>query len=208
MNKKRIIKKPDIRRAEILNAAEKLFKKEGYAKTSVESIIKNVGIAKGTFYYYFKTKEDILNALVENVIADMQAYFKSIIESDNLAAIEKLKLMLRGRQKKKITSSPALKIIHQPQNRELQEKHNVETLKVIPPQIFKVLEKGKEEGAFTKTPSIEIIQIVLAGSQFILDSGLFSWTPKKRKVFLKELQALFELMVDVKPGKLKFISQE
>jgi AcrR family transcriptional regulator len=208
MNKKRIVKNPDVRRAEILNVSEKLFKKEGYAKTSVESIIKNVGIAKGTFYYYFKTKEEILNALVEKISTDMQIYFKSIIEADNLAAIEKLKLILRGPQKKKITSSNALKIIHQPENRELQEKLNIETLKVIPPHIFRVFEKGKAEGVFTKAPSVEIIQIVLAGSQFVLDSGLFSWPPKKRKVFLNELQTLFELMVDVKPGKLNFISQE
>ena len=71
---KRIVKNPDVRRLEILQAAENLFAKEGYVKTSVESIIKEAGIAKGTFYYYFKAKEDILEALVEQVAEKLEAH--------------------------------------------------------------------------------------------------------------------------------------
>ena len=95
---KRIVKAPDVRRLEIMRAAEKLFKKEGYAKTSVESIIKKVGIAKGTFYYYFKAKDEILKALVEQVGKEMEAYYYSVIELNNLTAIEKFQLMIQELQ--------------------------------------------------------------------------------------------------------------
>lgn len=205
---KRVVKKPDVRRLEIMDVAEKLFEKEGYAKTSVESIIKKAGIAKGTFYYYFKAKEDILQALVDKTSSDMETYFNSIIELENKSAIEKFRLMIRGPKKKKITSSSVMKIIHKPENRELQEKLNIEAVKVIAPLITKVLEEGKEEGVFTKAPSVEFVQLILAGSQFVLDSGLFAWSPKKRTIFLKELQNLFELMVGVRSGTLNFISKE
>lgn len=205
---KRIVKKPDIRRAEIIDAAEQLFEKEGYAKTPVESIIKKAGVAKGTFYYYFKAKEDILSALVEKTSKAMEDHFNSIIELENLSSIEKLKLMIRGPKKKKIASSSVMKMIHKPENRELQEKLNIEAVKVIAPLIAKVLEEGKEKGDFSKSPSIECVQLILAGSQFILDSGLFYLTAKKRIVFLKELQNMFESMVGVRAGKLNFISKE
>lgn len=205
---KRIAKKPDIRRLEILDTAEILFKREGYENTSVESIIKKIGIAKGTFYYYFKSKKDILEALVEKVGSEMEAYFNSILQTDNLTAIQKLKKMLRGSDKKKITSSSVMKIIHQPENREFQEKLNIQGVKIIAPLIVNVLERGKEEGLFEKVPSLEIIQIILAGSLFTLDSGLFNWSSKKRVAFLKSLQYLFEILVNVKAGTLGFISKE
>lgn len=208
INMKRIVKKPDVRRLEIMNAAEELFANEGYAKTTVESIIKKANIAKGTFYYYFKAKEDILQALVEKTSFDMKAYFDSIIELDNINAIEKLKRMLRGPKKKQMASNTVMKIIHNPENRELQEKLNIEAVKIIAPLIAGVLKDGQTEGTFTKSPSIEIVQLVLAGSQFVLDSGLFDWSSKKRIIFLKELQKIFELMVGVKAGKLAFISKE
>jgi AcrR family transcriptional regulator len=57
---------PENRRACILKAARCVFAKQGYADTVVEHIAEQAGIAKGTLYLYFKSKEDIyLAALVE-----------------------------------------------------------------------------------------------------------------------------------------------
>lgn len=205
---KRIVKKPDVRRLEIMRAAEQLFKEKGYTKTSVESIINKAGIAKGTFYYYFKAKSDILQALVEQTSINLKAYFNTITEREDLTAIEKLQLMLRGPKKKKITSSIAMKIIHKSENRELQEKLNIQSVKIIAPLIAKVLDQGKNEDIFKFSPSVEIIQIIIAGSQFVLDSGLFNWTTKKRFIFLQSIEKLFELLIGTKPGALNFISKE
>ena len=51
------------RREEILSEALKLFVENGYHQTRTSDITKRVGIAKGTLFNYFKTKEDLLNAL-------------------------------------------------------------------------------------------------------------------------------------------------
>ena len=205
---KRIVKNPDVRRLEILQAAENLFAKEGYVKTSVESIIKEAGIAKGTFYYYFKAKEDILEALVEQVAEKLEAHLNSILALPNLNAIEKLKLMIKGREKNNIIASPVMEIIHKPKNRELQEKLNIKGIKIFAPLLIKVLKEGKNEKLFNKVPSLETIQLILAGSQFVLESGLFSWSEKEQIVFLQSLQSLLELLVEVKAGTLNFISEE
>ncbi len=204
----RTVKKPEVRRKEIIFAAEKLFEKYGYTKTSVEAIIKDVGVAKGTFYYYFKTKQDILRALVEQIGAEIEALFNSIVERNDLTAVKKLQLMIRGPEKEAKTTSSVMKIIHKPENRELQESLNIQTVKIIAPLIAKVLEQGNKEGIFRTSAPVETIQIVLAGSQFVLDSGLFKWTAKKRVVFLESIQMMFEQIVGVKPGTLSFISKE
>jgi AcrR family transcriptional regulator len=60
----RTVKEPDIRRAELLDAAQKLFYAKGYEKTPVQDNIDRVGVAKGTFYHYFGSKVELLDELV------------------------------------------------------------------------------------------------------------------------------------------------
>lgn len=53
------------RRDDLLNAARRLFLDQGFAATSVDQITKAAGVAKGTYYLYFTTKEDVRAALAE-----------------------------------------------------------------------------------------------------------------------------------------------
>lgn len=204
----RNVKEPEMRRFEIILGAKKLFEEHGYENTSVESIIKEVGIAKGTFYYYFKTKKDILAALVKHIGADIELHFTSIVKLKNVTAIEKLRLMIRGDEKKAKSSPSVMEIIHKPENRELQEQLNIYTIECIAPLIAQVVEQGNKEGVFKAATPTDSVQLLLAGSQFILDSGLFNWTADKRVTLLKALQASFEQTMGAKPGSLKFISDE
>lgn len=66
----RTVKTPEVRRAEILQAASELFQEIGYESTSVDSIVRSAGIAKGTFYYYFKSKDEVLAALAQQLCRD------------------------------------------------------------------------------------------------------------------------------------------
>ena len=58
-------KPPEERRDELMNAAQRLFLKQGVAQTAIEHITLGADVAKGTFYLYFSSKEDILAALGE-----------------------------------------------------------------------------------------------------------------------------------------------
>ena len=60
----RIVKEAEERKNEILDVAGKLFGKKGYDATSTNDILKEIGIARGTLYYHFKSKEDILDAMI------------------------------------------------------------------------------------------------------------------------------------------------
>lgn len=64
----RLIKNPEERRNEILDAAEILFITKGYTKATVMDILQACNIAKGTFYYYFQSKEEVMNAIVMRFI--------------------------------------------------------------------------------------------------------------------------------------------
>jgi AcrR family transcriptional regulator len=75
----RITKDADTRRSEILQSALELFREEGFEKVTVESIAKKSGIAKGSFYNYFKSKEDVYEAVVSSVASQTLELTKEIL---------------------------------------------------------------------------------------------------------------------------------
>lgn len=60
----RITKRPEERRTELLDVAFELCRSDGFEAMSVEQITQTVGVAKGTFYHYFTSKDDLLGQLV------------------------------------------------------------------------------------------------------------------------------------------------
>ncbi len=74
----------------IIKSSIKLFNKYGYENTTISQITKDVKIAKGTIYLYFKSKLDILLEIVSFALNKMVTDAKNI-KSSNLAADEKLK---------------------------------------------------------------------------------------------------------------------
>ncbi|MCC8097585.1 MAG: TetR/AcrR family transcriptional regulator, partial [Eubacterium sp.] len=86
----RVTKNADVRKNEILDTAEVLFNKKGYAATTVEDILKEIGIAKGTLYYHFKNKEDILLAMIDRQIKQREKAMREIADNKSFSAVEKL----------------------------------------------------------------------------------------------------------------------
>lgn len=65
----RVVKKPEERKAEMIAAAARLFAHQGFVRTSVAEIVTAVDVAKGLFYYYFTTKDEMVKAVVEGYCA-------------------------------------------------------------------------------------------------------------------------------------------
>ncbi|MFZ1770865.1 MAG: TetR/AcrR family transcriptional regulator, partial [Caldilinea sp.] len=63
----RTVKEYDERYNEFLHVGQRLFYQKGYAQTSVQDIIGEMGVAKGLFYYYFPSKTDLLDAILERI---------------------------------------------------------------------------------------------------------------------------------------------
>lgn len=60
----RIERKKEEKKMALINAAYELFVEKGVASTSIQNIVSRAGVAKGTFYLYFKSKEDIRNTII------------------------------------------------------------------------------------------------------------------------------------------------
>lgn len=90
----RIIKDPEVRAAELLDAARQLFSAVGYEKTMITDITQKAGVAKGTFYYYFPTKEAVLKAIMADHAAKFVSRFNDNVS--NASAVYKLKFFIEN----------------------------------------------------------------------------------------------------------------
>ncbi len=75
-------------RLSILNAAGNLFSRHGYCATSLDDILNAAGITKGAFYHYFKSKEDLCAALLEEAVESARRLFLSLTESNPYETFE------------------------------------------------------------------------------------------------------------------------
>lgn len=75
------------KRKKIIYTARKLFIENGYSETKVEDITKAMGISKGNFYTYFKTKEEILELIIENIKIENKKLLENIDRTLNAKEI-------------------------------------------------------------------------------------------------------------------------
>ena len=86
-------KPPEVWREEILNAARQLFISKGYEETSVSDIMAMAGGAKGMFYRWFQSKEEVMHALGNQMFFEDNP-FEAVRGRDDLNGLEKIRSLL------------------------------------------------------------------------------------------------------------------
>jgi AcrR family transcriptional regulator len=188
----RTVKTPEVRRAEILQAASELFQEIGYESTSVDSIVRSAGIAKGTFYYYFKSKDEVLAALAQQLCAEMVARSQIIADDPQLGAIEKFCAIIASQNQTVEAGQALVEDLHRPENRALHERSNIEMVLAFGPILAAVVEQGNQEGVFQVDDPLSTVQFILAGSLFLFGHQMFSWTPEEQAARMQAMLLLIE----------------
>ena len=76
----------EIRRNQILDAATKVFVRQGFQHARMDDIVEESGLSKGTLYWYFKSKEDIINAILRRLFAGALESLASLLEAEGTAS--------------------------------------------------------------------------------------------------------------------------
>lgn len=162
----------DLKRTEILNFATDLFMTKGYEPTTVNMILKAIGIAKGTFYYYFDSKEALMDAVIMRVIDAEIKHAEAIMARKEMAPIEKLITALFAKPKsedKKVIVAQ----LHQPHNALMKQRAMQRTLELLCPIYEQMIIEGNQAGDFSSPAPLSDIQFLVAGMQTLYDlSGL------------------------------------
>lgn len=148
----RTVKDPDERRSELIACAQQLFFSKGYESTSVSDIVNAVGVAKGTFYYYFDSKQALLEAMVDELVAYSVAIIRPVIDDPELNAVEKWVQTFRmigtwkvGRRSEMVAIG---KMLYADENALLRYKTNQRTVETLSPELAKIIAQGIDEGFF------------------------------------------------------------
>lgn len=158
----------DKKRDEILNSSEQLFIEKAYELATTSGILKGIGIAKGTFYYYFKSKEEVMDSVIMRMIDEESDYAKMILARKELSPIEKLitallySPYLSGRNEQ-------IKSMYAPSNALMKQRGLQRTLELICPLYAEMIEEGNENNYFSFNNPLSDIQLFIVGSQTIVD---------------------------------------
>lgn len=202
----RIVKAPEERRAEIVETADRLFREIGYAKCSVDQIIREIGVAKGTFYYYFKSKSDILQAIVDRTLSQIVELADSVANDASLTAMQKMEALLGNSHIGDDSSLDVAEMLHLPQNRELHELTNIQTVLRLSPILARIVEQGIDEGVFDVDRPLETIQFLFTGAQFLTDGDMFGFSEAELRARRLVMQTIIEKALGAEPGSFQFMS--
>lgn len=180
------MKKNDIsveRRNEILKAAEKLFYEKGYDMATTNDILKAVGIAKGTLYYYFSSKEEIMNAIIDKTLRDVLTKVNKVANNDSLSVIEKLKSVFLACKLDGYNGGVVIEHIHKPQNALMHQVQLKKIIEELTPIYTKIICEGIDNGIFHTDYPYESVEMILIYSNIVFDDlNYLTEEEVKRKV--------------------------
>lgn len=171
----REVKEPEIRKAEIMDAAKKMFHQKGYVQTTTQDIIDQVGISRGLLYYHFESKEEILFAIVEKHIRPLAAAFQAIASDPALSAGEKVRAFLDRTMIRESTASEEdhtlHEAIHLPENTYMMDRINHKLSRVMAEHFGRIIQQGNREGVFRVEHPEETAEFLMTGYTFVVNSG-------------------------------------
>jgi len=214
----KISKDGDVRKQELLDAAFKLFYKKGYENTSINSIIEKVGVSKGAFYYYFKSKEEVLDKLSLQQTEKLIKIINKIVKDNKLNALDKLNKIIAGSLEYKAghreQRQKYRRIFEQIENSKLQQRILESNVEFVQPIIQSIIEQGIQEGFFN-TPFPDEAAEVYIYFGYILRNMLSKYLEKideksenieivKKKLLFYE--DLIERIFGAEKGSIKIIN--
>lgn len=200
----RTVKKPLERRAEIVEAARYLFQTQEYEKTTMQDVMENLGIAKGTIYHYFPSKEALLEAVVENIVDTNIEHLQSIIQNAKGTALEKIKLLVEAGNMA-VNNPDVLDQLHKPGNNAMHTRLLAATLIKQAPLYAQLIQQGCDEGIFKTSAPLESAEFILSGIQFLTDVGIYPWTQGDIKRRAQAFPQLIEQLLKAPAGSFKFL---
>jgi len=203
--KMRVTKKAEERRNEILDVADELFGQKGFDGTSTNDILEKVGIARGTLYHHFKSKEDIMDALIERYsirlldVAQEIAADKSILVFDRIIRVV-MSLNISGGSSQEI-----MEHIHRPQNALMHQKIQKVIINGVPPILTEIIREGIEQGLFNTPYPYECMEMVVAYTNTVFDDDMVNMTNEDRVSRIKAFIFNVERLLGVESGSLTYM---
>ena len=202
----RVTKDPQVRMNEFIDTAEELFNAHGYYETQISDIVKTIGVAQGTFYYYFKSKEDIVEAIVQRKVEQVVAETEDIVVAKDIDSPHKMSSIVNT-----VLASVhdrfglIFEYLYSEQNLHILDKLGRQVSVKFAAPLKNVIEEGIEQGCFKVAYPEETVDFILQIVRVLLDS-LYQKAEEKHARRMEIAQKLIETALGARAGSLSFKS--
>lgn len=203
----KIIKNPEERKNEILDAADKLFTQKGFDGTSTNDILEAVGIARGTLYYHFKSKEDIMDSLIDRYSTSILTRAKEVAENISIPVYERIVQTVMALNMNHDSGKEIIEHIHKPQNALMHFKAQKAILNGLTPILTEIVKEGIEQGLCTTPYPYEAIEMLVVYNNTVFDGNMIDLTDEDRILRVKAFVFHTERLLGVEIGTLSLAHQ-
>lgn len=184
-----VVVKAEIR-AEIVDVARKVFSRKGYRKTTMEGIARAAKMGKSSIYYYYKSKEEIFEAVVVREAQELKRQLEAVVNRGK-DPMERLKDYISFRLYHIKTVSNFYAVLNEEDYMEqlqfverIRSKFEEEEYKMV----FDILKKGVEEGSFIiNNPEIGAVAFTTMLKGLELPLFLNKYTRSEKEALLDDL---------------------
>lgn len=152
-------KSPEQWKSEILKAAQELFLLRGYDNTSIADIMELVGGAKGMFYRFFQSKEEVMQELGDRMFFENNP-FEAVKNRADLNGLQKIRELLKLNQldmERENINIQAIPILKDPRILATAVEAN---RRVLTPLWFELLEEGRQDGSIQTEYTRELSELL------------------------------------------------
>lgn len=191
----------------ILDAMQKIMTEHKAANATVNDVAKTAGIAKGSVYYYFDSKDQIITAVIERAYSKVISDSRKMLKDSKMNAIDKLKAIFNmsvypasGHGQSKLLNLLSLQndvLVHQ--------KFCIIATRELTPILTEVIEQGIDEGVLECDYPRQYAQFILSMILLSLDSVLIPTGRDEMKIKLKALAQILETSMKAKKGSFSYL---
>jgi len=195
---KRITKGPEERRRELIDTAERLFMEKGYEHTAISDIVKELNIAQGTVYYYFRSKEEILEAVVGKSITVLEQNVIQLVQDDGIDEATRLNAAINGILEFVSQRSDFIDFLHQDINAVMHAKLEKATVERIVPILSELVAKGNSRGRFNIENPTETVEFLSTALVYIFHQPDINTDQQRREKLCRSLETILNRVMGVK----------
>lgn len=193
---------------EILDALLKLLETKNIETISVSEIAQTAGIGKGSIYYYFPSKNAILEALIERSYKKPLETAKTLTKQTNVSPFTRMAMIFQSCRnsslaflKKKKDSS----LSNAQEESFLHQRYLNHLISELKPELTTIIEQGIEQGEIHFDHPAALAEIVLIVLVVKLDNTIVPSTPAEIEETISGLISLLEKGTDNPTGSLNFL---
>lgn len=192
----------------ILDALQHLMEERDIQHISVSDIAQKAGIGKGSIYYYFPSKDAILDALIRRNYEQPIETAKNLVEETNVSCFTKMAVLFQVCRRSSTiflnncqlseASEQSLALLH--------KKHLHYLISQLKPVLSEIISQGIEKGEFKFDYPNALAEIVLIVLTVKLDTSIVPTTPEETELTIKGLISLLEKGTDLPEGTLNYLT--